>query len=137
MRQTKKSTTFFQVLGRSFFFLVSFLKFLFEKREKKKLKKIFFHRYGMGFWKPGSGIIHQIVLENYSFPGGMMIGTDSHTPNAGGLGMVAVGVGGGFFFCFCFLFFVSFSFCFPFVSFSFCFPFFSFFFSSFGWNIDI
>lgn len=51
-------------------------------------------KYGMGFWKPGSGIIHQIVLENYAFPGGMMIGTDSHTPNAGGLGMVAVGVGG-------------------------------------------
>jgi len=51
-------------------------------------------RYGLGFWKPGSGIIHQIVLENYAFPGGMMIGTDSHTPNAGGLGMVAVGVGG-------------------------------------------
>lgn len=52
-------------------------------------------KYGMGFWKPGSGIIHQVVLENYAFPGGMMIGTDSHTPNAGGLGMVAVGVGGG------------------------------------------
>lgn len=51
-------------------------------------------RYGMGFWKPGAGIIHQIVLENYAFPGGMMIGTDSHTPNAGGLGMLAVGVGG-------------------------------------------
>eukprot|EP00741_Cyanophora_paradoxa_P005495 tig00000889_g5327.t1 len=51
-------------------------------------------KYGMGFWRPGSGIIHQIVLENYGFPGGMMIGTDSHTPNAGGLGMVAVGVGG-------------------------------------------
>ncbi len=51
-------------------------------------------RYGMGFWKPGSGIIHQIVLENYAFPGGMIIGTDSHTPNGGGLGMVAVGVGG-------------------------------------------
>ena len=51
-------------------------------------------RYGMGFWKPGSGIIHQVVLENYAFPGGMMIGTDSHTPNAGGLGMVAIGVGG-------------------------------------------
>lgn len=51
-------------------------------------------KYGMGFWKPGSGIIHQIVLENYAFPGGLMIGTDSHTPNAGGLGMVAVGVGG-------------------------------------------
>src|SRR5262245_3551081 len=51
-------------------------------------------RYGIGFWKPGSGIIHQVVLENYAFPGGMMIGTDSHTPNAGGLGMVAIGVGG-------------------------------------------
>ncbi|WKZ56626.1 MAG: aconitate hydratase [Bdellovibrionota bacterium] len=51
-------------------------------------------RYGMGFWKPGSGIIHQVVLEQYAFPGGMMIGTDSHTPNAGGLGMIAVGVGG-------------------------------------------
>jgi aconitate hydratase len=51
-------------------------------------------KYGLGFWRPGSGIIHQIVLENYAFPGGMMIGTDSHTPNAGGLGMVAVGVGG-------------------------------------------
>jgi aconitate hydratase len=51
-------------------------------------------RYGIGFWKPGSGIIHQVVLENYAFPGGMMIGTDSHTPNAGGLGMIAVGVGG-------------------------------------------
>ena len=51
-------------------------------------------RYGAGFWKPGSGIIHQVVFENYAFPGGMMIGTDSHTPNAGGLGMVAIGVGG-------------------------------------------
>ncbi len=51
-------------------------------------------KYGGGFWKPGSGIIHQVVLENYAFPGGMMIGTDSHTPNAGGLGMVAIGVGG-------------------------------------------
>jgi len=51
-------------------------------------------KYGVGFWKPGSGIIHQIVLENYAFPGGMMIGTDSHTPNAGGLGMCAIGVGG-------------------------------------------
>lgn len=51
-------------------------------------------RYNIGFWKPGAGIIHQVVLENYAFPGGMMIGTDSHTPNAGGLGMVAVGVGG-------------------------------------------
>ncbi len=52
------------------------------------------HRYGIGFWKPGAGIIHQVVLENYAFPGGLMIGTDSHTPNAGGLGMCAVGVGG-------------------------------------------
>jgi aconitate hydratase len=51
-------------------------------------------RHGIGFWKPGAGIIHQVVLENYAFPGGMMIGTDSHTPNAGGLGMVAIGVGG-------------------------------------------
>jgi aconitate hydratase len=52
-------------------------------------------KFGIGFWEPGSGIIHQVLLENYAFPGGMMIGTDSHTPNAGGLGMVAVGVGGG------------------------------------------
>jgi aconitate hydratase len=52
------------------------------------------NKYGLGFWKPGAGIIHQVVLENYAFPGGMMIGTDSHTPNAGGLGMVAIGVGG-------------------------------------------
>jgi aconitate hydratase len=51
-------------------------------------------KFGIGFWKPGSGIIHQVVLEQYAFPGGMMIGTDSHTPNAGGLGMVAIGVGG-------------------------------------------
>ena len=51
-------------------------------------------KYQIGFWKPGAGIIHQVVLENYAFPGGMMVGTDSHTPNAGGLGMVAVGVGG-------------------------------------------
>ena len=51
-------------------------------------------KYGMGFWKPGSGIIHQVVLENYAFPGGLIIGTDSHTPNAGGLGMLAIGVGG-------------------------------------------
>ncbi len=51
-------------------------------------------KYGLGFWKPGAGIIHQVVLENYAFPGGMMIGTDSHTPNAGGLGMVAIGIGG-------------------------------------------
>ncbi len=52
------------------------------------------NKYRIGFWKPGAGIIHQVVLENYAFPGGMMIGTDSHTPNAGGLGMVAIGVGG-------------------------------------------
>lgn len=53
------------------------------------------NKYGIGFWSPGAGIIHQVVLENYAFPGGMMIGTDSHTPNGGGLGMIAVGVGGG------------------------------------------
>lgn len=51
-------------------------------------------KYGIGFWKPGAGIIHQVLLENYAFPGGMMVGTDSHTPNAGGLGMIAIGVGG-------------------------------------------
>ncbi len=51
-------------------------------------------RYGIGFWKPGAGIIHQVIIENYAFPGAMMIGTDSHTPNAGGLGLVAIGVGG-------------------------------------------
>lgn len=51
-------------------------------------------KYGIGFWNPGAGIIHQVILENYAFPGGMMIGTDSHTPNAGGLGMIAIGVGG-------------------------------------------
>src|SRR6202035_2760485 len=51
-------------------------------------------KYDIGFWKPGSGIIHQVVLEQYAFPGGMMIGTDSHTPNAGGLGVVAIGGGG-------------------------------------------
>ncbi len=51
-------------------------------------------KFGVGFWKPGAGIIHQVVLENYAFPGGLMIGTDSHTPNAGGLGMIAIGVGG-------------------------------------------
>ena len=52
------------------------------------------NKYGIGFWKPGAGIIHQVVLENYAFPGGLMIGTDSHTVNAGGLGMLAIGVGG-------------------------------------------
>src|SRR5690606_26809570 len=52
------------------------------------------NKYGIGFWKPGAGIIHQVMLENYAFPGGMMIGTDSHTVNGGGLGMIAIGVGG-------------------------------------------
>ena len=52
------------------------------------------NKFGIGYWKPGAGIIHQVVFENYAFPGGMMIGTDSHTPNAGGLGMIAIGVGG-------------------------------------------
>lgn len=52
------------------------------------------NKYGIGFWKPGAGIIHQVIPENYAFPGGMMIGTDSHTPNAGGLCMLAIGVGG-------------------------------------------
>ncbi|MBY5161666.1 aconitate hydratase [Salsipaludibacter albus] len=65
-----------------------------RNREVYEFLKSAGQRYGMGFWKPGSGIIHQVVLENYAFPGGMMIGTDSHTPNAGGLGMVAIGVGG-------------------------------------------
>jgi len=51
-------------------------------------------KYNIGFWRPGSGIIHQIILENYAFPGGLLIGTDSHTPNGGGLGMCAIGVGG-------------------------------------------
>ncbi|HKJ55649.1 MAG TPA: aconitate hydratase [Nitriliruptoraceae bacterium] len=65
-----------------------------RNREVYEFLKSAGQRYDMGFWKPGSGIIHQVVLENYAFPGGMMIGTDSHTPNAGGLGMVAIGVGG-------------------------------------------
>ena len=70
------------------------------KRANESSKEVFdflesvSNKYGIGFWKPGAGIIHQVVLENYAFPGGMMIGTDSHTVNAGGLGMVAVGVGG-------------------------------------------
>ncbi len=63
-------------------------------REVYEFLKTVSAKYGIGFWKPGSGIIHQVVLEHYAFPGGMMIGTDSHTPNAGGLGMVAIGVGG-------------------------------------------
>lgn len=65
-----------------------------ENKEVYDFLKTASQKYGIGFWKPGAGIIHQVVLENYAFPGGMMIGTDSHTPNAGGLGMVAVGVGG-------------------------------------------
>jgi len=65
-----------------------------ESNEVYKFLATCSSRYNIGFWKPGAGIIHQVVLENYAFPGGLMIGTDSHTPNAGGLGMVAVGVGG-------------------------------------------
>ena len=65
-----------------------------SNREVYEFLKTVSQKYGIGFWKPGSGIIHQVVLEHYAFPGGMMIGTDSHTPNAGGLGMVAIGVGG-------------------------------------------
>jgi aconitate hydratase len=65
-----------------------------ENREVYDFLKSVSEKYGIGFWRPGAGIIHQIVLENYAFPGGMMIGTDSHTPNAGGLGMIAIGAGG-------------------------------------------
>jgi len=65
-----------------------------ESREVYDFLQTASAKYGIGFWKPGSGIIHQVVLENYAFPGGLMIGTDSHTPNAGGLGMIAIGVGG-------------------------------------------
>lgn len=65
-----------------------------ESREVFEFLQSVSNKYGVGFWKPGAGIIHQVVLENYAFPGGMMIGTDSHTPNAGGLGMIAIGVGG-------------------------------------------
>ena len=65
-----------------------------ENDEVYQLLKSASQKYGIGFWNPGSGIIHQVVLENYAFPGGLMIGTDSHTPNAGGLGMLAIGVGG-------------------------------------------
>ena len=67
---------------------------LFENNEVYKFLETSASKYGAGFWKPGAGIIHQVVLENYAFPGGLMIGTDSHTPNAGGLAMIAVGVGG-------------------------------------------
>ncbi len=65
-----------------------------ENREVYEFLSSACNKYGIGFWKPGSGIIHQVVLENYAFPGGLIIGTDSHTPNAGGLGMAACGVGG-------------------------------------------
>jgi len=65
-----------------------------ENKEVYNFLESVSRKYGIGFWKPGAGIIHQVVLENYAFPGGMMIGTDSHTPNAGGLGMIAIGVGG-------------------------------------------
>jgi len=65
-----------------------------ENSEVYKFLESASRKFGMGFWRPGAGIIHQVVLENYAFPGGLMIGTDSHTPNAGGLGMIAVGVGG-------------------------------------------
>ncbi|MDP4195316.1 MAG: aconitate hydratase [Bacteroidota bacterium] len=65
-----------------------------ENKEVYDFLESISRKYGIGFWRPGAGIIHQVVLENYAFPGGMMIGTDSHTPNAGGLGMIAIGVGG-------------------------------------------
>ena len=65
-----------------------------ENREVYEFLESICQKYGVGFWKPGAGIIHQVILENYAFPGGMMIGSDSHTPNAGGLGMIAIGVGG-------------------------------------------
>jgi aconitate hydratase len=65
-----------------------------ENKEVYEFLESISKKFGIGFWKPGAGIIHQVVLENYAFPGGMMIGTDSHTPNAGGLGMIAIGVGG-------------------------------------------
>ncbi|MBA3750794.1 MAG: aconitate hydratase, partial [Nitrosopumilus sp.] len=67
---------------------------IYENNEVYQFLESASRKYGIGFWKPGSGIIHQVVLENYAFPGGLMIGTDSHTPNAGGLGMLAIGVGG-------------------------------------------
>ncbi len=67
---------------------------IYENNEVYKFLESSASKYGVGFWKPGAGIIHQVILENYAFPGGLMIGTDSHTPNAGGLGMLAIGVGG-------------------------------------------
>lgn len=65
-----------------------------ENKEVYEFLESICKKYGVGFWRPGAGIIHQVILENYAFPGGMMIGSDSHTPNAGGLGMIAIGVGG-------------------------------------------
>lgn len=65
-----------------------------ENKEVYEFLETICQKYGVGFWKPGAGIIHQVILENYAFPGGLMIGSDSHTPNAGGLGMLAIGVGG-------------------------------------------
>lgn len=65
-----------------------------ENKEVYEFLESICQKYGVGFWRPGAGIIHQVILENYAFPGGMMIGSDSHTPNAGGLGMIAIGVGG-------------------------------------------
>ena len=67
---------------------------LYENNEVYQFLESASRKYGIGFWNPGSGIIHQVILENYAYPGGLMIGTDSHTPNAGGLGMIAIGVGG-------------------------------------------
>lgn len=67
---------------------------IYENNEVYRFLESASSKFGIGFWKPGAGIIHQVVLENYAFPGGLMIGTDSHTPNAGGLGMIAIGVGG-------------------------------------------
>ncbi len=67
---------------------------IYENNEVYKFLETSSSKYGVGFWNPGAGIIHQVILENYAFPGGLMIGTDSHTPNAGGLGMLAIGVGG-------------------------------------------
>ncbi|WP_148686337.1 aconitate hydratase [Candidatus Nitrosocosmicus hydrocola] len=67
---------------------------IYENNEVYQFLESASRKYGIGFWKPGAGIIHQVVLENYAYPGGLMIGTDSHTPNAGGLGMLAIGVGG-------------------------------------------
>jgi aconitate hydratase len=67
---------------------------IYENNEVYQFLESASRKYGIGFWKPGAGIIHQVILENYAFPGGLMIGTDSHTPNAGGLGMIAIGVGG-------------------------------------------